>query len=305
MDVLEELLYCNRCNSGFLCDRDKKNYSCRCRSASIKNNIPRFVDTAKYADNFGFEWKTFKKTQLDSYTQDTHTKETFFRKTGWSIDNFSENDVILDVGCGAGRFIEVIAQTGAQVIGVDISTSVDAAYENVGHYENVRIIQSDVFDLPFRQQTFTKIYSIGVLHHTPSTSHAFSQLPPLLKANGEIAIWVYRKIPFAPISFTHIVRWLWTNKMTYEQLMTFSQNLDKYWYPIVSMLKIGDVYPLRSILLASVYPNKEWRILNNFDAYSPKYNHQHTFNEVVSWFKKADLKNIEKLGYSVAVRGNA
>ncbi len=300
---LKQLLYCDRCNSGFKQSSEEMELKCKCRTIPVVKNVPRFVKKSQYAENFGFEWLKFQKTQLDSHTGSTHTANTFFTKTGWSLEDFSENDLILDVGCGAGRFIEVIAETGATIIGVDVSQAVEAAYDNVGHYPNVHILQADVFDLPFKKESFDKIYSIGVLHHTPSTQQAFEQLPPLLKPAGELAIWVYRKIPFAPKSLTHLVRWLFTSKMNYEQLISFSKKLDKHWYPIVKKIKWGDTYPLRSVLMTSVYPDAEWRVLNNFDSYSPQYNHQHTFSEVVSWFKKARLKDVQPLSVSTAVKG--
>ena len=45
--------------------------------------------------------------------------------------------------------------------------------------------------LPFRRGSFDLVFSIGVLHHTPSTEQAFRALVPLVKPGGEIAISVY------------------------------------------------------------------------------------------------------------------
>jgi SAM-dependent methyltransferase len=276
--------------------------SCHCKKIPIVRGIPRFTDSEQYADNFGFEWQRFAKTQLDSHTNLAQTRNTFVQKTGWSLNDLKPTDIVLDVGCGAGRFLAIAAPSGATIIGVDLSNAVDVAYENAKQFPNVHIIQADVFELPFSPQTFTKIYSIGVLHHTPSTEQAFKQLPPLLKDEGELAIWVYRQIPFAPKTLTHFVR-LFTKKMSHDQLISFSQTLDKFWYPIVKSIRFGNLYPLRFLLLVSVFPDPEWRILNNFDSYSPKYNHQHTPRQIQQWFKDVGLTEVRSLGVPTAVQG--
>ena len=162
-----------------------------CRQAHpIVGGVARFVPAEVYADSFGFQWKRFARTQLDSANGTTRSRDTFVEKTGWSLAEL-KGKRILDVGCGMGRFAEIAADAGAEVYGVDLSRAVEAAYAHLGSRPNVRIFQADVMSLPFEPASFDFIYSIGVLHHTPDTRAAFLRLPALLKPGGAITIWVY------------------------------------------------------------------------------------------------------------------
>jgi len=86
----------------------------------------------------------------------------------------------LDVGCGMGRFAEVVTRWGARVVGIDLSVAAKVAVKNLADREFVGF-QADVFALPFAPETFDCIYSMGVLHHTPDCEKAVKVLPQYLK----------------------------------------------------------------------------------------------------------------------------
>ena len=77
----------------------------------IINNIPRFVPSENYSSSFGMQWNIFAKTQLDSFSGTTISKDRFYRVTGWQ-ENELKDSLILEAGSGAGRFTEIIAKTG-------------------------------------------------------------------------------------------------------------------------------------------------------------------------------------------------
>jgi 2-polyprenyl-3-methyl-5-hydroxy-6-metoxy-1,4-benzoquinol methylase len=153
------------------------------RRYSIVRGVPRLVESEKYAKSFGYEWKRFSRTQLDSASGTTRSRDAFLEKTGLSLEQL-QGKTVLDVGCGMGRFAEIVARAGARVVGIDLSSAVDAAAENLSSFENAAIVQADVFSLPFARESFDVIYSIGVLHHTPDTREAFLKLAFHLKPGG-------------------------------------------------------------------------------------------------------------------------
>ncbi|WP_447860111.1 hypothetical protein [Nitrospira calida] len=73
----------------------------------IVAGIPRFVPPGSYAETFGFQWRTFASTQLDSVSGHPISAERFWRATAWSPGEL-RGQWVLDVGCGAGRFAEVV-----------------------------------------------------------------------------------------------------------------------------------------------------------------------------------------------------
>ncbi|MCG2755826.1 MAG: methyltransferase domain-containing protein, partial [Desulfobacteraceae bacterium] len=109
----------------------------------IHDGIPRFVPESNYADNFGMQWNHFRKTQLDSHSGHPISSERFWRATGWKPEDM-KGKWVLDAGCGAGRFAEVVLGTGANVVALDYSRAVDACYANLKLHPNLHVVQGDI-----------------------------------------------------------------------------------------------------------------------------------------------------------------
>ncbi len=264
----------------------------------ILRGIPRFVPSDEYVHTFSFEWNTHQTTQLDSKTKRPDSAVTFREKTGYTKEDIC-GKLILDVGCGSGRFLEVARNLGGEAIGIDLSYAVDAAFRNFGSDPNVHIIQADVFRLPFKESIFDVIYSIGVLHHTPDTKKAFLSLLPLLKKSGKIAIWVYDYYTHQPFLLTRFYR-KFTTKLPKRVLHALSYIAVPYYY----LLRIPVLrYFFKVLLFIPEWKDWRWRVLDTYDWYSPKYQWWHTDHEVFSWFEEAHLKNIRVLDLPVAISG--
>lgn len=149
----------------------------------VREGIPRFVPESNYADNFGMQWNHFAKTQLDSHSGHSISADRFWMATGWNSAEM-KGKWVLDVGCGSGRFAEVALSSGAQVVALDYSSAVDACYANLQHHPNLHVIQGDIYSLPFAPDTFSFVYSLGVLQHTPDVPKAFAALPPIVRGGG-------------------------------------------------------------------------------------------------------------------------
>lgn len=267
--------------------------------APSRGGVLRFVDDEWYAGNFGNEWSWFSQTQLDQGSR-AESHDTFFQKTGWVPEQLA-GKTVLDVGCGMGRFADIASRYGARVVGIDLSRAVDAAQANLGDRDNVVIIQADVFKLPFRPESFDLIYSIGVLHHTPSTERAFRGLTSLLKPGGKIAIWVYSDEPrLRPYYVVSDVLRRFTSRMDQPRLLRLCRRV----------APLGRVYRTRfgrylsPALPVSSHPNPEWRVLDTFDWYAPKYQWRHTWQEVEGWFYAEGLQEVKRNSVPVAIVGS-
>lgn len=249
-----------------------------------------------YTTSFSFEWNRHRRTQLDDPTR-RESEETFRGKTGLSPAE-TAGRLVLDVGCGMGRFADVISRWGGQVVGVDLSLAVEAAHANLGGRENVRILQADLFHLPFRPATFDIVYSIGVLHHTPDCAKAFRQLVPFVRPGGRLCVWVYGTMgPWE--RFARLYRKV-TVRMP-KRLLHALCHVAVPWYHICRLPLIGPL--LWTLFPISRHPNPDWRVLDTFDWYSPQYQSLHTFPEVYRWFRSEGFINIDLLDIPVAVAG--
>ena len=84
-----------------------------------------------------------------------------------SLMNFSDDDRVLDAGCGAGRFIYRIRKTkSCQVFGIDTSRNMIKRARKRTPDANYLI--ADVLHLPFRRKAFTGVVCYSVLWHIPS-----------------------------------------------------------------------------------------------------------------------------------------
>jgi ubiquinone/menaquinone biosynthesis C-methylase UbiE len=71
--------------------------------------------------------------------------------------------IVLDLGCGSGRFTDVAVGMGALVITLDYSFAIDAAKSNfLKKGSNILFIQGDALKLPIKEGTIDYCLSIGV-----------------------------------------------------------------------------------------------------------------------------------------------
>jgi len=304
MDLIT-LLQCPDCRKPLETQND--GYRCTACQRQFPNvrGVLRFVDEKSYADSFGYQWRSFDKTQLDHAGRDL-SETDFVRKVGLKPENL-RGKLVLDVGCGMGRFAEVATRWGARVIGIDLSAAAEVAAKNLADREFVAF-QADVFALPFAPESFDLIYSMGVLHHTPDCEKAFKNLPQYLKPGGTIAVWLYSGYN-KWYRFSDQYRKV-THRMSPRALHKFFSVAVPvfYWFdrgvrkvPLLGKPVAGLVH---HVFPVNRHPDAEVRVLDTLDWYSPKYQSKHTYEQVFRWFESCGLENMSVGEIAIGVRGH-
>lgn len=328
--TLIDKLECPICKTS-LVEVDSKLICSNSHEFQIVNGIPRFVESDKYVKSFSLEWIINRVTQYDTEFPSKNNYEPIFIAfdnyneefdekhkqhpfvSNWDVENPSETydnftiktgikpedlkgKKVLDVGCGNGRFLDVLSRAGAECYGFDLSYSVESAYKNLGNRENVYIVQADLNNNPFKSEIFDVVYSIGVLHHTPSVEKAVSDIAELVKPGGMLAIWVYgKKFHFNLGRFWRF----FLSRLPKRWLYNLCKSA-KWLYHVYKMPVLGYV---RIFFPIAMNPDPEIRVLSTFDSYSPRFAQKTGYRELAQYFKSNKFIDIEAGIFPTSIRG--
>lgn len=140
----------------------------------------------KVVDEFGDEWLKFN--QQDDDLVEKGGKE-YFDILNDQIVNSST--YALDAGCGTGRWTKYLAKKAGFIEAVDPSNAIFAADLLLGNIDNVRLSKASIETLPFADETFDFVMSIGVLHHIPDTRKALNDCVKKVKKGGYFFVYLY------------------------------------------------------------------------------------------------------------------
>ena len=272
---------------------------------AIRDSVPRMLHQhdsdgdaelraikEKTSKSFGFEWNHYNdlgwlEARQKSSTSSKSTKEIekqSFLVKGLAVQQEFEGKLILDGGCGNGRYCYQARELGGEVIGVDLSAAVDAAARNLRRHPDVHIVQGDLFKLPLAVEIFDRIFSIGVLMHTGDARRAFASVVRHLKPDGIIAITVYRK-GNAVYEYVDRVLRKRTVELEHQKLMRLSERLAGVarvaWNTRYLTFGKPAFYSLFNCFI-----RLESKTHNVFDWYSAPYASHHTYGEVHGWFRE-------------------
>lgn len=288
------ILICPMCSSSLygesllICKQCGKQYP-------VRNGIPRFVENDGYASSFSWEWRKHSGTLVDSLSGKGLSKEMFLERTGLAESDI-QGKLVLDAGCGTGRFLEVIREFGGEGVGIDLSYSVDEARKNLGGDAN--LVQGDLMRLPFQPRSFDVVFSIGVIHHTPNARQAFRNLAGLVKPGGILAVWVYSNEGLFQKVYNAVSGGL---RLVSTRLP--SGVLYRLCYASIPLYYIHRLTWHWSLMLVPISMNSDAtvRLLDTFDWYSPKYQSKHTRAELRSWCLENGLA-LTRLPFPVSLR---
>ena len=106
---------------------------------------------------------------------------------------------VLEIGCGRGSTLLEFAKRGANVKGIDYAQSAIALCNNLkekastngnGNHLSAEFLQADAQDLPFGNEEFDIVYSVGLLEHFQDPTQILAEQWRVLKTGGFVIVQV-------------------------------------------------------------------------------------------------------------------
>lgn len=271
------------------------------REYPIRDGIPRLrppedvpADALKTRESFGWEWLRYPGSRPGD-------EAVFLEETMIPREEFA-GKLVLDAGCGMGRYSAVALSLGAEVVAVDMSDSLIRVAEAARDNPRLHPVEGDLLRPPFRKEVFDLAYSQGVLHHTADTRAAFKAVAALVKRRGLLSVWLYGKAGrFSDFSTNPLKperefiarhrRLAWGLVIVRHVFSDLVRSLTTrlpvpVTYALCYPLTVLGAVPGLKYLTFSVDPDFQARLIENFDWVSPPYQWHHTKEELSRWYRE-------------------
>lgn len=277
-DELLRYLVCPACRSNLV--RSNQSLSCeRGHRYPVVSNVPSLIASQENRPinrSFSHEWAQFDYDVDRTWGLTAERRIDDFLRQLKADRNEVAGKLILDAGCGNGVVSDAVARLGATVVATDISDSVFAASRRFVANDRLQFVQSDLMHSAFKAHTFDVIYSGGVLHHTPSTQGALTEVVKSLRPGGSIFIWLYWRVPGRRYAVKSALR--------------------RVMAPLPVKAKHALIIPVvAQNALRHRGEDVSWRerMITQLDYFTPRYRWEHTPDEVHTWFRELGMSGIE------------
>ena len=268
----------------------------------------------KTVEGFGEEWQRFDQSELSS-----HDKERIFNDyfSLFSWEKLPPNAVGADIGCGSGRWAQLVAPKVGLLHCVDPSQALDVARHNLSGIDNVKFAQASVDDLPFPDNSLDFAYSLGVLHHVPNTAAAIRSIAAKLKPQAPFLLYLYYAFDNRPYWF----RLLW--RISDILRRTISKMPSPLRYMVSQLLAVMIYWPLaRTAKILeqlgclpanwplAYYRDKEFYVMRTdaLDRFGTVLEHRFTQSQIQDMLETAGFKDVrfsdrQPFWCALAIRG--
>ena len=221
-----------------------------------------------------------------------------------------KNKIVLDAGCGNGRFSYVVSKYDPELlISFDISKGLGKAKEAIlknNKEANIAFVQGDITNLPFKKESFDIVFSWGVTHHTPNTKKTVRGLSDLVKHKGIFGIYVYVFNP--PYQYEKQFLGLLAYLRSIFLIKPF-RFLCSRLPPNSVKLIFQPIFYIERFFGFGIFGNhsksfnKEDYFRVVIDRFKTRYASEHTREEIFKWFFDLNFNNLRVGGIKVSVTG--
>lgn len=156
---------------------------------------------AATVEGFGREWSVYDQTERDP-TSTRRSFDRYFARFPW--DALADGAVGLDVGCGTGRWAELVAERPVTVLALDASPeALEVARRRLAPGT---VANGSAVELPVRDDSLDFAFSLGVLHHLPDTEGALAEINRVLRPGAPFLVYLYYAFDNRPVWFRAVWR---------------------------------------------------------------------------------------------------
>jgi ubiquinone/menaquinone biosynthesis C-methylase UbiE len=156
----------------------------------------------KTVEGFGDEWAAFDQTELSAKEQQRLFDQYF---SPFPFDALPQDARGFDLGCGTGRWAELVARRVGQLHCIDpAEKALSVAKRRLAGSPNVEFHQCAVDEIPLADESQDFGYSIGVLHHVPDTEAALGACVRKLRPGAPFLVYLYYAFDNRPLWFRAI-----------------------------------------------------------------------------------------------------
>lgn len=252
-------------------------------------------------ESFGRQWQEYQYGDRTWFKDDLALRKGEFLVSMDLPENGLRGALLLDAGCGNGKLTASVASYGAEVVGMDLSRSIERAAANAeaSAAEDapfIHFVQGNILEPPLAESSFDHIHTSGVLHHTPNTWRAFASFIPLGKSGAHVYVQLYRvRQPWVGIP-NRLIRAV-TSRLPVEVTWTLCWHLAP-----LHTLAVRTVAMLRGEATPITQASRRERTVSLFDNYSPPYQYRYHPHEVEAKFRAAGLEKIKDVTFENEAR---
>ena len=151
---------------------------------------------AKVVEDFGREWKAFNQKGLIGQDLEKAFNQYF---SIFPFQKLNSNSIGFDMGCGSGRWAQLIAPKVKQLNCIDASDmALEQARSNLMQFSNCKFECASVSDSKLEAKSQDFGYCLGVLHHIPDTLAGLKCCADKLKSGAPFLLYLYYRFDNKP-----------------------------------------------------------------------------------------------------------
>ena len=254
------------------------------------------IDTV---NSFGEEW-----TKFSSFSEEEikNAGDQYFDIVTEEICNSSS--VVLDMGCGTGRWSKYLANRVKFIEAIDPSKAVLSASHLTKDLKNVRVTQAGVDSIPFADESFDFAMGVGVYHHIPDTQKAVLDTVKKIKKGGYLLIYLYYSLDNRGggykflFKMSTIIRKIVSSMPNRLKKITCDFIAFFIYMPFVMLARLFKVFfPKGKVwekIPLSYYNDKSWNIIKNdaLDRFGTPLEQRFSKKELVQILESCGIEDV-------------